>query len=581
MDWQARCGAGVRRLGALGLVAVMVLPGCQGWGGQRLGPWLESAPPRYHSASPPPFPRPEPRDDGGGGGTLGGPELGRFMAFVREKQTALRRPQVPEAERRVGEAALLELLAWLHERGEEQLAREDPEEVYLRFKVARVQRYREDDARDRAVEAKLEEHWQWARERSRLLASRHFRKAGRQWLVTESPVYEGAQDALTSAVLAWAYAHTEDPDYLRKSPQEVAVYLLAKRSALATALALGNASPPRLEWVPESVEAVPVEEVLLEVAVGLLPVAGESSDLLGVVAGISILGRQLSPEERLLCAVVLLLPVLSGSLVAHALDSSRAALLTGRSLQEAQVIGRLASHLAPADADRVQRLLRQAGRGEKVSAEELQWLRELSERLREPLAEVARAVKAGARVPLLGSRTTAEGTRLVPGSPEHLAQAWVDYQFRHPGRYPRFDFTPDSKWERMYRTVLENKERGGEFEQLVLQKYGYEKNTALMLPPPGSKAEQGFIPDAVMGNPEELVWGRPYRFVEVKGRAEMSLTGNLKAMLAYVTTHGGHIEVWFRSARHSSGRTYPSGPLQKDLDRLEALGRATVRYFPD
>jgi hypothetical protein len=59
---------------------------------------------------------------------------------------------------------------------------------------------------------------------------------------------------------------------------------------------------------------------------------------------------------------------------------------------------------------------------------------------------------------------------------------------------------------------------------------GYEKNTALMLPPPGSKAEQGFIPDSVVGNPEELVWGRPYRFIEVKGRAEMSLTGNLAAM---------------------------------------------------
>jgi hypothetical protein len=79
--------------------------------------------------------------------------------------------------------------------------------VYLRFKVARVQQGREAEARDKAVEAKLEEHWQWARERSRQLASRHFRKAGREWLVTESPLYEGAQDALTSAVLAWAYAH--------------------------------------------------------------------------------------------------------------------------------------------------------------------------------------------------------------------------------------------------------------------------------------------------------------------------------------------------------------------------------------
>ncbi|MBZ4418851.1 hypothetical protein [Myxococcus sp. RHSTA-1-4] len=341
-------------MGALALVGLVLLSsGCQGWGGERLGPWLESAPPRYHSASPPAFPRPHSHDDGSGGGTLGGPELGRFMAFVREKQAALRRPQVPEAERRAGESALLEVLAWLHGRGEEQLAREEPLDVYLRFKVARVQRHREDAARDRVVEAKLEEYLQWARERSRLLASRHFRKAGREWLVTESPVYEGAQDALTSAVLAWAYAHTQDPDFPRKSPQEVAVYLLAKRSALATALALGNASPPHLDWVPESVEVVPVEEMLVEVAVGLLPVAGESADLLGAVGGLSILGRRLSPEERLLCAVVLLLPVLSGSLLAHTLDSSRAALLTGRSLQEAQVIGRVAQHLAPEEAERV------------------------------------------------------------------------------------------------------------------------------------------------------------------------------------------------------------------------------------
>jgi hypothetical protein len=185
------------------------------------------------------------------------------------------------------------------------------------------------------------------------------------------------------------------------------------------------------------------------------------------------------------------------------------------------------------------------------------------------------------RVPLLGSRATAEGLRLVPGSPEHLAQAWVDYQFRHPGKYPHFEYAPDATWERMYRTVLENKGRGGEFEQQVLKAKGYEKNTALMLPPPGKGAEQGFIPDAVLGNPEELVWGRPYRFVEVKGRTEMSRTGNLKAMLGYVQFHGGHVEVWFRSTAHPLGTTLLTGPLQKDLSRLEGLGRVTVRYFPE
>ncbi|QSQ20428.1 hypothetical protein JY651_35000 [Pyxidicoccus parkwayensis] len=580
MDWQARHAANARGAGALALMGLVLLSGCQGWGGQRLEPWLESAPLRYHSASPPPFSRPEPREDGSGGGTLGGAELGRFMAFVREKQEALRRPKVSESERRAGEAALLELLAWLHGRGEEQLAREEPEEVYLRFKVARVQEGREAEARDRAVEAKLEEHWQWARARSQLLAERHFRKVGREWMVTESPLYEGAQDALSSAVLAWAYAHTEDPDYLRKSPQEVAVYLLAKRGALATALALGNASPPHLDWMPELVEAVPAEEVLVEVAVGLLPLVGDSADLLGAAVGVSVLGRELSPEERLLCAVALLIPVVAGSMLAEGVDASKAALLAGRSLQEMQVLQRVAQHLSPTEGERVLQLLRRAGQGGKVSAEELRWMRELAQRLRGPLAEVAEAVKAGARVPLLGSRATTEGMRLVPSSAEHLAQAWVDYQFRNPGKYPRFKFAPDSKWERMYRTVLENKGRGGEFEQQALKASGYEKNTAMMLPPPGRGVEQGFIPDSVLGNPEELVWGRPYRFVEVKGRAEMSYTGNLKSMVDYVKEFGGHLEVCFRSARHGQGQTVISSTLRDELKELVDQGRAHVKWYP-
>ena len=145
-NWRARSAGGARGLGALVLVGLVLLSGCQGRGGQRL----------------------EPREDGSGGGTLGGAELGRFMAFVRETQVALRSPKVPEAERRAGEAALLEVLAWLHGRGEEQLAHEEPLEVYLRFKVARVQRSREAEARDRVVEVKLEEYWRWARARRRL-----------------------------------------------------------------------------------------------------------------------------------------------------------------------------------------------------------------------------------------------------------------------------------------------------------------------------------------------------------------------------------------------------------------------------
>ncbi|MCP3140090.1 hypothetical protein LXT23_22455 [Pyxidicoccus sp. QH1ED-7-1] len=563
---------------ALALSVGLVLPGCQGWGGERLGPWLDSVPLRYHSASPPPFPREEVEDEGGGG-TVGGAQLGRFMAFVRERQGALRRPKVSEAERRVGERALLEVLGWLHGKTEAQLSGEEPEEVYLRFKVERVHREREAEARDGAVEEKLEEYWRWARARSEWLAARHFRKAGRQWLVTESAVFEGAQDALTSAVLAWAYGHTQDPDFLKKSPQEVAVYLLVKRSALATALAQGNASPPQLEWVPEYVEEVPADEVLLELAVGLLPGVGEGVDVAGAVVGLSLLGRELTGEERLLCVAGAVLPVVSGALLANAVEVERAALLTGRGLQEAQVAQRVVQHLAPEETARMQQLLKAAGRGEKVPEEELKWLRELAKRLHGPLAEVAQAVKAGARVPLVGSRATAEGMRLVPGSAEHLAQAWVDYQFRHPGKYPRFSYAPDAAWERMYRTVLENKGAGGEFEQQVLTAKGYEKNTALLLPPPGSRA-QGFASDSVVGNPEELVWGKPYRFIEVKARGEMALTGNLKAMLDYVREHGGHIEIWFRSASHPNGQTRLTGPLRDRIRELNLQAQVKVQWYP-
>jgi Holliday junction resolvase len=184
-------------------------------------------------------------------------------------------------------------------------------------------------------------------------------------------------------------------------------------------------------------------------------------------------------------------------------------------------------------------------------------------------------------VPFLALRTGSDGLRMVPGSAEHMAQAWMEYQFRHPGKYPHFRYAPDEGWRRMYRAILENKAQGSAFEREVLQKLGHEKNTALVMPPPGSKA-QGFIPDAVPGNPNpgELVWGQPYRFVEAKARAELALTGNLKAMIAYVSAHEGHLELWIRSARHAEGPTRLTGPLEDALETLAATGRASVKYYP-
>jgi hypothetical protein len=227
----------------------------------------------------------------------------------------------------------------------------------------------------------------------------------------------------------------------------------------------------------------------------------------------------------------------------------------------------------------IQRIMRAAGRGETLAQEDLAKLRALARRLEGPLAEVAAAVRAGERVSLLGSRVSAEGVRLVPGGAEHMAQAWVDYQFRNPGKYPRIRYAMDAEWERLYRTVLKNKEKGGEFEQAVLKARGYEKNTALLLPPPGSEF-QGFIPDAVVGHPDELVWGKPYHFVEVKGRADMALIGNLEAMINYVKEYGGHIEVWLRSTRHPSGGTRLTKPLRDGLQELSGEGRARVAFYP-
>jgi hypothetical protein len=257
----------------------------------------------------------------------------------------------------------------------------------------------------------------------------------------------------------------------------------------------------------------------------------------------------------------------------------RVAVLTGRSLEEARVLQRVAQHLSPQDVKEVDRVLQAAAREGRLTEENLRLLEHIAQRLEKPLAEAANTLQQGGKVSLVGSRTNAAGARLLPGSAEHMSQAWVDYQFRHPGKYSRLTYAPDAEWQRLYRRILENKQAGGEFEQTVLKARNYEKNTAMMMPPPGSDA-QGFIADSVKDNPGELVWGQPYHFVEVKGRGEMALTGNLEAMINYVRRYGGHIEVWFRSAEHARGQTRLTKPLTKDMKELIDLGKADVKYFP-
>jgi hypothetical protein len=160
-----------------------------------------------------------------------------------------------------------------------------------------------------------------------------------------------------------------------------------------------------------------------------------------------------------------------------------------------------------------------------------------------------------------------------------MAQCWIEYQFRYLSRVKGFSYAVDPKWEALYRGILKNKAAGGVFEEEILKANKYEKNIAMMLPPPESGMD-GFIADSVLGNPEELSWGKPYHFVEIKGRQDMALTGNLEAMLKYVQKYGGHIEVWFRSAKHSAGATKLTGPLERTLADLEKLGLANVRRYP-
>ncbi|MCY1044180.1 hypothetical protein OV208_22875 [Corallococcus sp. bb12-1] len=570
------------RLGRFGgsLVLMLSLAACTTAGSGAL-PVGQHGYTRYHSASPPPFPR-ERRGTGGSGGTVGtvgGVVLDRYLAFINEKRAELRKPAVTEAERQAGHAALNELFIWALARTEEQLAADSPLEVYLRLKVENAQRQREDGAHSSQVDAKLDEYHRWADARGRALAEAHFRRLGQDGLLTESALYEETQRALVEAVLDWAYAHTLDPDFVRKSPSEVALYLLARHSLLASAVEAGRLAPPTWEPSPEP-PGIPPEELVLEIAVGMLPVAGEVADIKGVVLGESILGYPLTDGERLLCAVSVALPVVSGRLLSEgAQGAERVALLTGRSLREVQVLQRVVQHLSPQDAQEIRRVLRAAARGDAVSAEDLAKLQAVAKRLESPLAEAGRVLAQGKRVALVGSRVTAEGARLVPGSAEHLAQAWVDYQFRHPMKYPRIQYAVDPEWERLYQTVIKNKGVGSEFEQAVLQSRNYPKNTSLLLPPPGSSA-QGFVPDSVLGKPGDLVWGQPYNFVEVKGRAEMPLTGNLKAMLEYIEEYGGSIELWVRSSKHAAGMTQLTGPLSSKLKILQMEGRATIKPFP-
>lgn len=545
------------------LMAVLFLGGCAGMP-ERASAWQHSSGAMELHA-------------GWGGSEPSG--LGRYMAFLLRKEQELKRPGLSVEQRRRGFRAVAEMMVWQHGKDEAELSRTEPAQLYQQLEAEQARRDAHEAERIASVEAQLEEFLLWAEKRW-ARSSVRYHKVGREYLMTESPLRRHSEDALTAAVLDWAFTHTQDPDFLSKSPSEVAVYLLARRSVLATAIELGQQAPVHLDYtpVPDPTRAS-AEELALELLVGFIPVVGDAADAQAVFTGHSVVGRPLKKEEQLLSAVGVLVPFVSGGMLSSVEGVGRAALLTGRSLDEVRVLQRLASHLSPEEVGEVERLLRAASRGELIDPRDVELLRRIARKLEAPLSEAAATLRQGGKVPFLGARMSDGSARLVPGEPAHLAQCWVDYQFRHPDRFPRFEYAPAEEWVRLYRTILQNKEVGSAFEQTVLKTGGFEKNRALMMPPLGGRA-QGFIPDAVRGAPGELVWGRPYQFVEVKARAKLDLGGNLKAMLEYVSAHGGHIELWVRSAKHAEGATHLSRPLKDTLERLRARGVASVRYYP-
>jgi hypothetical protein len=501
-----------------------------------------------------------------------------YEAFLRHQRKAPWDPGLSGEERGEALTALQRMEQWLLLQPDEALKKApSPLEKY----VTLLEEERQREVRWRAVQRKLMEYEEWGR---KLLATYvpPPRRLAPGYLLSESPLREQSLRALGSATLAWAYAHTEDPDFLKRAPDEVALYLLASRSALASAVQMGRLAPVHLDYNEAfDPEAYKPEELLVETLVGLTPGAGEVADARAALTGRSLTDHRLTGTERVVCALAVLVPFVAGSVLIRGGDegAEQLAVLTGRSLDEVRVLSRVASHLSPGDTKEIERLLGAVSRGHSFTEEEFQFLQRVARGLEAPLREAAGALRAGQKVPLLGVRMLPDGSRMLPGTPTHKAQRWVDYQFRHPEKYRRFSFQPDPDWERMYKAILENRQAGNAFEDAILQGNRYERNAAMMMPPPGSGAK-GFIPDSVKGHPAELVWGHPYSFVEAKARQELSLSGNLKAMVEYVDKYGGQLELWIRSARHPDGATRISGPLDRRLQRLITQGKAGLLYYP-
>ncbi|WNG30873.1 hypothetical protein F0U62_47805 [Cystobacter fuscus] len=258
---------------------------------------------------------------------------------------------------------------------------------------------------------------------------------------------------------------------------------------------------------------------------------------------------------------------------------ARAWRFSRRSADEVAVLARAVRHLGHERAAQVEALWRRAAGGGLLGESEWTWLEQVAQQVDEPLREAAEALRADKQVPWMGLRAMESGRRMELGSAEHQAQCWLEYQLRYSERYKELSYHVDETWLRKYRAIMANKPQGDGFELLVLGKRGYEKNVRLLMPPPGTLGE-GFVPDAFKDQVEHLVWGRPYKFVEVKSWNELSMTGNVKAMIEYINKYGGYLELWVRSPAHSSGPTHLSEPLKRAMESLRDKGMGKLEFYP-
>lgn len=527
-------------------------------------------------------------------------EVDVYLEFVRAKQREIADPKLSARDRDVASEALTQFLGWLDaNRDDARLAATSPWEVWSRIHtrlwVAAVKRdtersvlKRSEEEREKqhsaAVQAKLDEYWKWARWRWRN-AAKVFSNAGPAYLVTEHPMREVGMDFVTSAVLSWAYANTDDPDFLKRNPEEVRNYLEARDPHVGAMTQLAETAPPRVEYFPEFDRTrYTLGEVATETLFGFIPILGDAGDAVSAISGVSLTGHELDTGDRLLSGFAAVIPFVSGTMlrggrkVPEVVEHLAAA--SGRHADEIYAVFRVAAHLDPHDVKDLERIIATVKSGKRLPAAELQILDNIALKLKGPLEEAASVIAKGRSIPIGQLRADiVAGTKFIPGTVEHKAQRWIEYQFRHPDRFKTITGEVDPKWSRQYDQILANNKAGSAFEREALGKLGHDKNTAMMMPGEGSKLS-GFIPDAVGGKPAQLVWGQPYRFTEIKGWQDMSKTGNLSAMIEYVRDVGGHLEVVFRSAKHPEGATKLSGPLQAALDELMAAGKATVVRLP-